>query len=1564
MYADTAAIEFSLSDGTLSTVESNATVVSSDENVFTARAADGATPAQITGHVATIESIATAPILTTSSTGKSNPSVRDWFLAFSGISSSQFDRYIAEWQTNSNFNARSATMTAIAFMIDTDNVSTNNTTDNTISFTFKDLADSSTKLTTLWNQKLNANNLNIKADISGGRLRLQNKNVNKGTDSYIRLQLISDTTASASNTTNVMTIGNSSYSYKARPEAIELRTNYGITAGMSAKEAFARIFSGNDSSKLSLFETYLAANATGTDKAETAFAIKFASTKTSSGSFNYTTVNFAFSDLGKTSTFQSLMNEKLTGTGLTFDANEMTLNNSTQGTSAFIAYSIVEDSFKVGDAPHDFAVDPTPITFEAVSGGLDLSTDKMSKIMMQALGISSEGDYEDYLANITDTVTTAFNLKFWDGFSTTTVGITYGDLKGSLNNFYEKIVAISDTTKLEVELDSTNGYISIKNTDTEHGAAEKHVSLSVENITLGDDNHKLGKYATVSTPNINSSILSEGTNAGNFIKNVFMQKIGAAASDVTNSIDYYATRSDTKDLSAFTINFSDTDNHGAAISFAFSDLKSADTTSFVDLLNSKFSAASLKIQASLEEGKLKFTSTNFSSDYKVAYSLGEVKLGTGNYLLGSPGSESQVTTATQEGLTDATTNQQWLNKILGITDADASAVDWTLYATDTSPALTLTINYSQDENTHQVVSKDLTFSYEDLLSTDTFSETLKRKIDNDDDLSSTIVAKISGNKLTFTNTRIGAQSVVGYSITSQFDDNHKIGTKPTISASIPPGDNGNLTLLEYFKTQNPEIWTDTTCLNALRDCTETAFTITLSNSKGSATGGETSTSITVSYSDIACNTKTLSSILENLDDKFSSIGVIKKGDVYTNEKAGDDSKIEFEFGSVTSYTYNTGTTDEAGNQITNTIDLSRTSNGVNNLYGSSAYNVSSDGAVGTTHVPLSTVTTNLNNFWNAGAAVKGTTLSNSGVLEDNLANIIGAGASSAAYSKAGPSYSDMETNMKAFFSARDNNGETTVTEETLKNNFITFFNNKTTDSKSGIGLSYTTALNRAKTFFYGSSSETIKSVQGTDTVVVFDDSSTKITDEDSFEYDGVVYSNFKKTGKPAASTYINPPTNVTVTYKELLEGFTITELVSKINTLGTNVRATYDSVRDKLSIYNKESGYNNQIRIGIESNSSYSSSNPVGTRTANFLNAWGLRKSTNGEIEKLGSVSDLSTIDYYFEAGKTSMLAGQDAVARIDGIDYTNLDSNSVSVNGVTYNFVRTTTEVGSDGKVVTNDATKINVAVSQDSTKIADNVKSFVEKYNTLLSTLYKWYDEKPNSDYKPLTESQRSAMKEEQIEKWEEKAKAGLLYHDRTLGNLITEIRNGISEKVEGTNSKYNTIFSIGVSTTGLKGQLTIDTDKLNKALADDPDAVYNIFAKLDTGQTYYRLKDSAGNEMWSTERYRTDGYNIEVTDADGNIVTKTTERTSYNGIAQRLGDILTKGMKNIKSVSGSSDSVSEDSDLNNLLKELQTKMSNFQRMMKAFETRLYKKYDAMESSLALLGAQLNYVTGAFSQ
>ena len=513
------------------------------------------------------------------------------------------------------------------------------------------------------------------------------------------------------------------------------------------------------------------------------------------------------------------------------------------------------------------------------------------------------------------------------------------------------------------------------------------------------------------------------------------------------------------------------------------------------------------------------------------------------------------------------------------------------------------------------------------------------------------------------------------------------------------------------------------------------------------------------------------------------------------------------------------------------------------------------------------------------------------------------------------------------------------------------------DSHSFMNSDSVVAGTNAQFFFDGEYKEITTNVY-TDTETTYDADGTTILGTSEVQYE------FINPGE-AFSTYKDAKT-ISLTYDQLKNGYTFNDLAVDINSLGTNVRASYDSVQDRFSIYNKKSGSANQIRLTMKDQNA-----------ADFFESLDLFQSIEGERQPNAlDTSDLSKWYANFVVGETSILTGTDAIAKIDGVDYTGLEANSVTVNGVSYTFNSVThnlTEANEKGEKFVDSSSaktgmsKVTVNITQDTTKIADNVKSFVEKYNTLINKLYEWYNEKPNSDYKPLTESQKSTMKDEQIEKWEEKAKAGLLYHDRTLGNLITEIRKAVTEKVDGITGQYNNIFALGISTTGLKGQLTIDETKLNEAIAADPDAVYNIFARLDSGEKYYRLYDkTTGKEIWSLtplgSEDRPSSKYTEVKGSDGKVMTKTKERSSYNGIAQRLGDILTTGLKNIKSVSGSTGEVSEDSELNNLMRELQTKMSNFQTMLKAFESRLYKKYDAMESALALLGAQLNYVTGAF--
>ena len=373
------------------------------------------------------------------------------------------------------------------------------------------------------------------------------------------------------------------------------------------------------------------------------------------------------------------------------------------------------------------------------------------------------------------------------------------------------------------------------------------------------------------------------------------------------------------------------------------------------------------------------------------------------------------------------------------------------------------------------------------------------------------------------------------------------------------------------------------------------------------------------------------------------------------------------------------------------------------------------------------------------------------------------------------------------------------------------------------------------------------------------------------------------------------------TYEDLFKTdyteVTFDDLLNNIyETTGLNA---YVSDEGYLTIGTDESGQNQSFTI--------TSNNDV---TSAFLNRLGLYDGTDSEKNVMtfetGETQTLTGTGGENSSGFPIGVTGTNGEVVIDGVTYSDITTNKITAAGVTYTLLEKTSEAAT-------------VNVVQDTQSIIDKVKSFVEDYNKMLAGLYEKYDEKQYSDYKPLTESQKEQMKDEQIEKWEEKAKSGMLYHDQTLSKVIDKIRSSISTPISGLSGKYDSIFSLGIKTTGLKGQLTLDEDKLKTALEEEPDSVYNIFGTIGKDDTF-----------------------------------------DQNGVAQRLGDMIGEGMKLVKSRAGTDDGISDDSELSVLMRNLQTKMSNFKKLMDSFEDKLYKKYDAMEVSLSRLGMQLGYITG----
>lgn len=398
---------------------------------------------------------------------------------------------------------------------------------------------------------------------------------------------------------------------------------------------------------------------------------------------------------------------------------------------------------------------------------------------------------------------------------------------------------------------------------------------------------------------------------------------------------------------------------------------------------------------------------------------------------------------------------------------------------------------------------------------------------------------------------------------------------------------------------------------------------------------------------------------------------------------------------------------------------------------------------------------------------------------------------------------------------------------------------------------------------------------------------------------------------------------VEFTYDQIFgDNKTLNDLATAFSNSGANVQGGYDTVNDSFSLYNKTSGSAN--KIGLKA------TNETSKELLNKLHL----ASYDGQNNTLGSAIT-------FETDKMNPAAtGTNAKATIDGKTYES-DTNKLNVANVIYNFNGVSAK-NADGTYQAS-----TISVSQDTDKIVDNVKKFVETYNTLIDSLNTKYREEKNTDYKPLTKKQEGEMTESQIDKWNEKAKSGLLYHDNNIYSIISDMRESLYTKVDavdtvlidakGNKYSYNSMSSIGITSSTNQGHITLDEEKLKKALTEDPDCVYQLFAS-DQDSTYV-----AG----STNKNQADTY---------------TSKSDYlnTGIANRLYNAMTTNISNLESYAGTSKETDDESYLGKLITNMNTKMTSFQTLMKSYESKLYEKYDAMEVALSKLGAQLSYITG----
>lgn len=220
---------------------------------------------------------------------------------------------------------------------------------------------------------------------------------------------------------------------------------------------------------------------------------------------------------------------------------------------------------------------------------------------------------------------------------------------------------------------------------------------------------------------------------------------------------------------------------------------------------------------------------------------------------------------------------------------------------------------------------------------------------------------------------------------------------------------------------------------------------------------------------------------------------------------------------------------------------------------------------------------------------------------------------------------------------------------------------------------------------------------------------------------------------------------------------------------------------------------------------------------------------------------------------------------------------------------------------------------------EMMDKIREFVNTYNGLIKDFKDQTAQTKYRDYTPLTPEQKEEMKENEIKLWEDKAKSGLLRSDSLLREGLSKMRSLVYETVPGLeDSKYNTLFSIGITTTknyNDGGMLEINEDKLREALEKDPDAVANLF------------RNDSGKEKDVTE--------------DGKVV-------DTRGYLANLRSKMKEFEISIEKKAGRASMTDQQYVIGKNLIDTDKRISTWQDKLKNIEARYWKQFTAMEQAI----------------
>lgn len=274
---------------------------------------------------------------------------------------------------------------------------------------------------------------------------------------------------------------------------------------------------------------------------------------------------------------------------------------------------------------------------------------------------------------------------------------------------------------------------------------------------------------------------------------------------------------------------------------------------------------------------------------------------------------------------------------------------------------------------------------------------------------------------------------------------------------------------------------------------------------------------------------------------------------------------------------------------------------------------------------------------------------------------------------------------------------------------------------------------------------------------------------------------------------------------------------------------------------------------------------------------------------------------------------GQNAMLTVDGGTVIERNTNTFELDGITMELTAET-KAGDP---------PISLTTSKDTDKIVEGLKGFVEDYNALIEELNEQVNAEASfQKYAPLTDAQKKEMSEREIEKWEEKAREGLLRNDTNITKFLQEMRSIMYKTVD---SAGIALYSIGIEASSDykdNGKLVLDENKLKGALGTKLDDIQKLFTDSEDGiavQLQNILKSAANPSSGSP------GSLVRYAGTKDVLVTSNTLYNEMKGIKETLSRLNTK--------------------------------------YETERTRYWKQFTAMEQAISKMNSQSSWLTQQFS-